>query len=103
MDDINYYEKINKYYSYIKYDSSFNCNYKNIILESLKLLLLILKYNNNKEFDEFYHKYVKLQLEYKNSTDYINKYSTLLYEERYYHINKKIFSDIILNEIFNYN
>lgn len=45
-----------------------------------------------KIFDKFYSKYIKLQLEYKNYT--------ILYEKRYYHINKII---KLYFQIFNYN
>jgi len=101
MDTNNYYEKVNKFYNNIKYDNYYKN--KEIILETLKLVLILIKNKTDIEFKLFYDKFM-LKLKYIYEVNYFIEHICYYKNDIKFYIElQKYLSFIILNYIYKLN
>ena len=102
------YDKLNKYYIYIKYDTEFKNNNKELVIQTFKYLLRIFYDKNDDEINNFYMKHMSKIIisqpdKKNNANDFIDiVYSNIEIENFYILLNIKL-SNIILNHIYKYN
>ena len=90
------YDKLNKYYIYIKYDTEFKNNNKELVIQTFKYLLRIFYDKNDDEINNFYMKHMSKIIisqpdKKNNANDFIDiVYSNIEIENFYILLNIKL-------------